>query len=180
MTSWKIPWKETPGWHGSEDETAEVMAFNESLVHLVWTDNYFTHAPKWLDQNKFKKINGSPYVIMRGLNVAWVPMDHQEYSDTGLIGNPFRATAEKGKLIQRKAEILAEFCEELKKVEVEVHNRDYTGEHSNLRLPIDPVTKEDDMEPNESSVSGSGACSTGWNSCNHLYPRHQGERKPAT
>jgi creatinine amidohydrolase len=122
------PPEETPGWHGSEDETAEMMAYNESLVHLERTDKDFTHAPKWLDQNKFKKINGSPYVIMRGLNVAWVPMDHQEYSDTGLIGNPFRATAEKGrKLIQRKAEILAEFCEELKKVKVEVRNREYTG-----------------------------------------------------
>jgi creatinine amidohydrolase len=122
------PPEETPGWHGSEAETSEVMAFNESLVHLDRTDKDFTHAPKWLNQDKFKKINGSPYVIMNGLNVAWVPMDHQEYSDTGLVGNPFRATADKGRrLIQRKAEILAEFCEELKKVKVEVHDRNYTG-----------------------------------------------------
>jgi creatinine amidohydrolase len=77
--------------------------------------------------DKFKKDNGSPYVIMNGMNVAWVPMDHQEYSDTGLIGNPFRASAAKGeKIIQRKAEILAEFCSELKKMTIEVHNRDYT------------------------------------------------------
>jgi creatinine amidohydrolase len=65
-------------------------------------------------------------VIYNGLDVAWVPMDHQEYSDTGLIGNPFRASAEKGELLfQRKAEILAEFLQELKKVKVTVKNRSY-------------------------------------------------------
>jgi creatinine amidohydrolase len=65
--------------------------------------------------------------MMNGMNVAWVPMDHQEYSDTGLIGNPFRASADKGRrIIQRKAEILAEFCVELKKVKVDVREREYT------------------------------------------------------
>jgi creatinine amidohydrolase len=119
------PPEETPGWHGSEAETSEVMAFNQKLVHLERTEKDFPHAPSWFG-DKFKKTNGSPYVIYKGLNVAWVPMDHQEYSDTGLIGNPFRASAEKGhKLLQRKAEILAEFVNELKKIPVEVRNRSY-------------------------------------------------------
>ena len=119
------PPEETPGWHGSEIETSEVMAFNEDLVHLERTGKDFTHAPKWLSK-KFNKVNGSPYVIYNGINVAWVPMDHQEYSDTGLIGNPFRASAAKGDMIfQRKAEILAAFLEELKKVKVTVKNRSY-------------------------------------------------------
>ena len=69
------------------------------------------------------------YVSMNGLDVAWVPMDHQEYSDTGLIGrpgNPFTASAEKGKrIIEKKAEIMAEFIEEVKKIKVDVKNRDY-------------------------------------------------------
>ena len=122
------PPEETPGWHGSEVETSEVMAFNEKLVRLDRTSKDAPHRPKWLDvcDDKFTKSNGSPYVTMNGLNVAWVPMDHQEYSDTGLIGNPFRATAEKGRrFIERKAQIMAEFCLELKKVKVDVHNRDY-------------------------------------------------------
>ena len=122
------PPEETPGWHGSEIETSEVMAFNEKLVRLDRTDKDFTHRPHWLDccGDKFTKRNGSPYVTMHGNDLAWVPMDHQEYSDTGLIGNPFRATADKGRrIIQRKAELLAEFCNELKKVKIEVRNRDY-------------------------------------------------------
>ena len=97
----------------------------KNLVHLERTDKDFTHAPKWLSK-KFNKVNGSPYVIYNGIDVAWVPMDHQEYSDTGLIGNPFRASAEKGdKIFQRKAEILAAFLGELKKVKVQVKNRSY-------------------------------------------------------
>jgi len=119
------PPEETPGWHGSEIETSEVMAYNPALVHLDRTTEDYPHAPEWLG-GEFKKVNGSPYVIYKGLNVAWVPMDHQEYSDTGLIGNPFRASAEKGqKLFQRKAEIMAAFCNELKKLKVEVKNRSY-------------------------------------------------------
>jgi creatinine amidohydrolase len=123
------PPEETPGWHGSEIETSEVMAFNEKLVRLDRTTKDIPHKPKWMDVagDKFTKNNGSPYVMMNGMNVAWVPMDHQEYSDTGLIGNPFRASADKGRrIIQRKAEILAEFCVELKKVKVDVREREYT------------------------------------------------------
>ncbi len=122
------PPEETPGWHGSEIETSEVMAFNPKLARLDRTKKDSAHRPRWMEVagDKFTKDNGSPYVIMNGMNVAWVPMDHQEYSDTGLIGNPFRASAEKGnRIIQRKAEILAEFCTELKKVKVNVQNRDY-------------------------------------------------------
>ena len=66
---------------------------------------------------------------MNGLDVAWVPMDHQEYSDTGLIGrpgNPFTASADKGRrIVAKKAEIMAEFINEVKKIKVEVKNRDY-------------------------------------------------------
>jgi creatinine amidohydrolase len=129
------PPEEAPGWHGSEVEAAECLYFEQlygkKIVHLERTDKDWTHPPKWISDvsDKFTKANGSPYLTMNGLDVAWVPMDHQEYSDTGLIGrpgNPFRATAEKGKrIIYKKAEIMAEFIEEVKKIKVEVKNRDY-------------------------------------------------------
>ncbi|MEE9240256.1 MAG: creatininase family protein [bacterium] len=119
------PPEETPGWHGSEIETSEVLAYNEKLVHLERTEKEFTHAPSWLG-DAFSKRNGSSYVTYKGADVIWLPMEHQEYSDTGLIGNPFRASAEKGdRIFQRKAEILAAFCEEIKDLKVEVRNRSY-------------------------------------------------------
>lgn len=119
------PPEETPGWHGSEIEASEVMAYDEKLVRLDRTGKDFTHAPRWLG-DKFSKANGSSYVTYRGTTAIWLPMDHQEYSDTGLIGNPFRASAEKGeRIFQRKAEILAAFCEEIKGLKVEIRNRSY-------------------------------------------------------
>jgi creatinine amidohydrolase len=126
------PPEETPGWHGSEVEASETLYFEtlygKKIVHLERTDKDFPHPPKWISEvsTKFSKKNGSPYLTMNGLDVAWVPMDHQEYSDTGLIGNPFRASAEKGKkIIYAKAKIMAEFIEEVKKIKVEIRNQDY-------------------------------------------------------
>jgi creatinine amidohydrolase len=126
------PPEETPGWHGSEVETSECLYFEKlygkKIVHLDRTEKDFTHPPKWITDvsNKFTKKNGSPYLAMNGRDVAWIPMDHQEYSDTGLIGNPFRATAEKGRrIIYKKAEILAEFIGEVKKIKVKIKNQDY-------------------------------------------------------
>jgi creatinine amidohydrolase len=129
------PPEEAPGWHGSEVETSECMYFEKlygrQIVHLDRTQKEYTHPPKWVTEvsKKFTKVNGSPYLTMNGKDVAWVPMEHQEYSDTGLIGfpgNPFRATPEKGKKIfQKKAEIMAEFINEVKKFKIEVKNREY-------------------------------------------------------
>ena len=129
------PPEEAPGWHGSEVEASECMYFEQlygkKMVHLDRTEKEYTHPPKWISDvsDKFTKKNGSPFLEMHGKNVAWVPMDHQEYSDTGLIGfpgNPFTATAEKGKkIIYKKAEMMAEFIEEIKKVKVKVKNRDF-------------------------------------------------------
>lgn len=120
------PPEETPGWHGSEIETSEVLAFDEKLAHLERTDKDFTHAPAWLPQG-FSKENGSPFVKYKGWDLAYFPMDHPEYSDTGLIGNPFRGSAEKGRRIaERVAERLSEFLLELKKVKVEVKDRDFS------------------------------------------------------
>lgn len=128
---------EAPGWHGSEVEASECLYFEtlygKKLVHLERTQKEYTHPPKWVSEvsKKFTKVNGSPYLTMNGKDVAWVPMEHQEYSDTGLIGfpgNPFTASAEKGrKLIYAKAKLMAEFLEEVKKIKVEIKNREYVN-----------------------------------------------------
>ncbi len=122
------PPEETPGWHGSEIETSTTMAYKESIVHLERTDKDFTHAPRWLPQDRFTKQNGSAYVNYRGQDMVYMPMDHREYSDTGLIGNPFHASAEKGnKILDVVSGYFAAFIGELKQLKVEATNRDYTG-----------------------------------------------------
>ena len=52
-------------------------------------------APSWLPDS-FLKSDGAPDVEFEGYQYFSFPMDHAEFSRTGVIGNPMRATAEKG------------------------------------------------------------------------------------
>jgi creatinine amidohydrolase len=53
-------------------------------------------------------------------------MEHREFSDTGLIGNPFRASAEKGAEANRRfGEHLGRALIQLEKVNIEVRNREF-------------------------------------------------------
>ena len=55
-------------------------------------------------------------------------MDHDEFAEHGVIGNPKRATAEKGdQIFQRFAEYLAEALDALRKVPVEVTSRRFVN-----------------------------------------------------
>jgi len=122
------PPEETPGWHGGEIETSACLYYNSDLVHL---ERYkkgqaeFNHAPEWLT-DKFTKKDGDPYVTFKNYKGYYLPMDHCEYSTTGLTGNPFRGSKEKGeKMFDIISTYLADFLEELKKIEVKVTNREF-------------------------------------------------------
>jgi creatinine amidohydrolase len=53
-------------------------------------------------------------------------MEHREFSDTGLIGNPFRASKEKGDEANRRfGEHLGRALKEIEKVKIEVKNREW-------------------------------------------------------
>ncbi|MEM0262379.1 MAG: creatininase family protein [Nitrososphaerota archaeon] len=120
------PPEETPGWHGSEGETSVCLLFDPKCVDLEKMVATKVHAPRWLTE-KFSKRDGNPYVILDNKYEAlYLPMDHNEYSDTGVIGNPYRATREKGeKIVERMATIFAEYINELKKVKIVVKNREF-------------------------------------------------------
>jgi creatinine amidohydrolase len=121
------PKEETPGWHAGELETSQVMAHDERLVHMERAQPYSrTKTPAFLPAS-FVKTDGTPEVAFEGHSFYFVfPMEHREFSDTGLIGNPFRATKEKGEqALQRFGSYLARALKELEKVEVEVKNREW-------------------------------------------------------
>ena len=76
----------------------------------------------------FSKQDGSSGVTFQKQEYVVVPMDHHEYSDVGVVGNPFRATAEKGeKLFERFSKYLVDFLAEVRKIKVEVKNREFTS-----------------------------------------------------
>ncbi len=89
------PPEETPGWHSSELETSQIMAYDEKLVRMERAKNEKTHGPKWLPKG-FKKTDGAPSVEFDGYEYFVFPMEHRDFSDTGTIGNPLRGTKEKG------------------------------------------------------------------------------------
>jgi len=119
------PPEETPGWHAGEMETAQVMAYDERLVNMDRAVQDRAHAPKWLGPN-FRKKDGTITVEYQKSENIIIPMEHHEYSDSATIGNPFRGTKEKGeKLFEKEAEHLADFANEIKKVEINIANRDF-------------------------------------------------------
>ena len=83
------------------------------------------HIPEFLPTT-FAKKDGMPDVEFEGYKYFTFPMDHHEFIDSGTIGNPTRATKEKGEeSFRRLSEHVARGVMELMKVPVEVHNREF-------------------------------------------------------
>ena len=89
------PPEETPGWHSSEWETSQCLAWNEKLVRMDRAKHTPTSIPDFLPES-FRKYDGCPDVEFEGYTYFNFPMDHHEFTETGVIGNPMRATKEKG------------------------------------------------------------------------------------
>lgn len=119
------PPEETPGWHASELETAQDLAWNENLVRMDRAEHTKAHIPAFLPPT-FAKKDGMPDVEFDGYNYFNFPMDHHEFIESGVIGNPLRATKEKGEeSFSRLSNYVARGILELMKVPVEVHNREF-------------------------------------------------------
>jgi creatinine amidohydrolase len=119
------PPEETPGWHSSELETSCLMAVNARLVDMTAAVADRAHAPRWMGA-AFSKIDGTGTVKFQESENIWVPMEHHEYSDTAVIGNPFRSTPAKGEeIFRRMARHLADFVAEVRAFPVELREQDY-------------------------------------------------------
>jgi creatinine amidohydrolase len=119
------PPEETPGWHSSELETSQDLAWNEELVRMDRAEFTKAHIPDFLPRS-FAKKDGMPDVEFDGYTYFNFPMDHHEFIESGVIGNPLRATKEKGEeAFRRLADHVARGILELMEVPVEVHNREF-------------------------------------------------------
>jgi len=119
------PPDETPGWHSSELETSQDLAWNAKLVRMERADFTRAHIPEFLPQT-FAKKDGMPDVEFDDYKYFTFPMDHHEFIESGTIGNPTRATAEKGEeAFRRLSEHVARGVLELMKVPVKVHTREF-------------------------------------------------------
>jgi creatinine amidohydrolase len=119
------PPEETPGWHASELETSQDMAHNRALVRMERAEPTKAHIPDFLPRS-FGKKDGMPDVEFEGYKYFSFPMDHHEFIESGTIGNPMRATVEKGEeAFRRYSEHCARGIQELTKVPIEVRNREF-------------------------------------------------------
>lgn len=117
------PLEETPGWHSSELETSQDLAWNEQYVRMDRANFTKAHIPDFLPRT-FAKKDGMPDVEFDGYKYFTFPMDHHEFIESGVIGNPLRASKEKGEeAFRRLSEHVAHGVLELMKVPVEVHTR---------------------------------------------------------
>jgi creatinine amidohydrolase len=119
------PADETPGWHASELETSQVMAHNDALVRMDRAASDRAQVPEWLPQS-FLKQDGAPDVAFQGYQYFVFPMDHNEFSQTGVIGNPMTATREKGEeALNRFADHLVAAIDEFRPLEADIKRREF-------------------------------------------------------
>jgi creatinine amidohydrolase len=123
------PPEETPGWHASELETSQMLAHDAvegtNYVRMERAERTLAHIPAFLPRS-FAKKDGMPDVEFDGYKYFHFPMDHHEFIESGTIGNPLRASAEKGEeALRRYSEHVARGVLELMRIPVEVHNREF-------------------------------------------------------
>lgn len=117
------PPEETSGWHASEQETSIMMAYNADNVRMDRAVDAKAQAPAWMPSG-FKKSDGAWDAQFKGYEYFYFPMDHDEFAEHGVIGNPRRATAAKGdEIFDRFARYLADALAELRTVPVEIRAR---------------------------------------------------------
>jgi creatinine amidohydrolase len=120
------PPEETPGWHASELETSEVMAYDPALVRIDRAVNERVKRPDWFPEG-FIKLDGAPDVEYLGYQYFVFATEHSDFTESGIIGNPFRGTPEKGERVYELfADHLAAALEQFQTVPVTVTNREFT------------------------------------------------------
>lgn len=120
------PVEEAPGWHSSELETSQLMAYDGGrLVRMERAAPAALHRPDWLPDG-FTKLDGAADVEFRGYQYFMFATEHSEFTPTGVIGNPMRASAEKGEqMLERYSDHLAAALAEFERVPVTIRDQEF-------------------------------------------------------
>ena len=113
--------------NSSERETSQCLAWNEDLVRMDRAEAHPHIRPYFLPAS-FRKFDGAPDVEFEGYTYFNFPMDHHEFTETGVIGNPMRATKEKGEeSFRRYSRARGSSVLEHTQVPVKVENREFVN-----------------------------------------------------
>jgi creatinine amidohydrolase len=121
------PPEELPAWHASEIETSLMLAVDKDMVDWDLAKAEYPHTPQVVQaSSKFNQDAGfSKTIKFDGIDV-YMAQENSDYSNTSTVGNPERATVEKGqKILDRFVKITADICNELKALDVKVHTTEF-------------------------------------------------------
>ena len=132
-----FPWK-----HAAEAECSACYLYDPELVDQTKLCKGIPHNPDWLPEC-FSMGDGQPsqvhfrnYSCLNHGSLLRTPTNFHEFTagGPGHAGSPYHASEEKGKLIYTKlCEIMADMIEEIKKMDIKVHNRDWQTEMTSLK-----------------------------------------------
>src|SRR4029453_9877163 len=104
-------------------ETGAVLGHSPALVHMDRAAQDRAQVPAWLPDAFIKK-DGAPDVEFDGYQYFVFPMDHGEFSGTGVVGHPRTRTAEKGEeACERCVDLLVKAIDEFRPLQVSVTRR---------------------------------------------------------
>jgi creatinine amidohydrolase len=117
------PPEELPSWHASEIETSLMLAVDAEMVHWDLAKAEYPHTPAAVaGSTKFNQDAGFSKTIKFDGYQVFLPQENSDYSYSSTVGNPERATAEKGRrMLERFVDITADLCNELKGLPSTVH-----------------------------------------------------------
>lgn len=114
---------ERPPRHSGEVETSGVLTWNSDLVNQERAAEEIPHTPDWLP--KSMSVYAADEIRFKDAIIG-LPLEHFEYSHSGVIGNPVGLSKELAKESWQAAmDGLVEFIEEFRKIKVEVKNREW-------------------------------------------------------
>lgn len=120
---------ELPGWHGGEIESSAGLLIVPELVRMERAKKGLPRHVDWMPE-KFDKDTGSGFEIKYEDYPVRMALEQEEYSELGIMGNPNLGSREKGeKIYARMINLFARFLEDLKKVDVEIKDREFPGRY---------------------------------------------------
>jgi creatinine amidohydrolase len=117
------PPEELPNWHASEIETSLMLAIDRDMVAWDLAKAEYPHTPAVVEQSKkFNQDAGFSKTIKFDGYQVFMAQENSDYSHSSTVGNPERATAEKGqKILDRFVKVTVDLCEELKVMDIKPH-----------------------------------------------------------
>ena len=121
------PPEELPNWHASEVETSLMMAIDPDMVDTDLAKAEYPHTPEYLaPSTKFVQDAGFSKTIKFDGYQVFMPQENADYSYSSTVGNPERATAEKGeKMLNRFVDIGVALCNDLKTIPSTPHTTEF-------------------------------------------------------